>query len=659
MRKQKFNEILNILMKKGINTVSLPILLIVATVILLCRCGGDHQIIFPQVPTMGIINGYIDPAGVKAEVFLVNVAVVDSVVPDSATGYFEFRNVNYGSYKVVVKADSFGTATTVVRLSSGTYTLGTMELNKYPSLMVSVFPAENSSISYDRSTFVNDSSVEFYFSFRKPINRETFLKNFVISPALPFKITKELISDYRHDIFIEIPTIYFFPNPKVTYTFKKGISTIYFETLEFDYSVAYFPDTSKISDVIFRNFFSSVIPQNNALSTSISTDLKMRFKKPMEHASVESALIIKPETKYEINWQKMEDGGELLTILFSELLKKGTTYNITIDTSARSASAVKLPRPVTTKFTTDPMKVVSYAPNSKEMYVSDSKTLTYSFSYPVDSASFLKAFSIAPTVDSLQLLLFDNKKTVMVLHQDFILDTVYTVTIDTSLMAYTGEHLSYALRQTFFTGVTDSIHSSSCVQKTFPSDPTNTIECDDDLIMTFTGAMDRSSVSTRISITPALPVDYTWLSTSTLQLKQLQQLRSNTRYTVTLDTGYTSLDHRVLGSGYVFKFETKPLRVTSYYPLLSQVNVPCKQDVMISFSTPVDTVSLLSKSYFNPPVDSIICLRDKDGKYFLKHAPFKRDTEYEYLLSDSIADKYGIVSGKSFSIKFKTGTMQE
>jgi hypothetical protein len=646
-------------MKKGINAARLvPVLLIMASVILYCRCGGDHQIVFPQVPTQGIINGYIDPDGVKATVFLVNVAVVDSVFPDSITGYFEFRNINYGTYKLVVKADSFGTVNTVIRLTSGIYTLGSVELKKYPSQIVSIYPAENSAITYDRSS-VNDSTFEFYISFRKPIRREAFLENFTISPALPYKISKESVSDYRHDIYIQIPALYFFANPKVTCTLKKGITTIYFEPLEFDYSVSYFPDTSKIHDLIFRNFFSSVTPQNNAQSVLISTDLKMRFKKPMDHASVGSALIINPETKYEMNWQNMDDGGELLTIQFADLLKKGATYNVTIDSSAKSASAVKLPCPVITRFTTDQMKVVSCSPNTKEMYVSDSKALTYAFSYPVDSTSFLKAFLIVPAVDSLQLLFFDNRKTVMVLHQDFILDTVYTVKIDTSLVAYTGEHLSPLFQQTFFTGLTDSIHSSSCVQKTFPSDSTNAIECDDDLIITFTGAMDRSSVSSRISITPFLPIDFTWLSTSTLQIKQLQQLRSNTRYTITLDTGYTTLDHRVRGSGYVFKFQTKSLRVISYYPLSGQVNVPFNQDVMIAFSTPVDTVSLLSNSYFNPTVDSIVCMRDKDGRYFLKHAPFKSDTEYEYILSDSVADKYGIVTGKSFTIKFKTGTIQE
>lgn len=660
MKNAMLNVIQRVTMIKGIHVARLlPTLLIMATVILYCRCGGDHEIIFPQVPTQGIINGYIDPTGVKAKVFLVNVAVVDSVVPDSATGYFEFRSVNYGSYKLVVKADSFGTVSTVVRLTSGTYTLGSVELNKYPSQIYSIFPADNSAITYDRSSTVNDSTVEFCFSFRKPVKREIFLENFIISPALPFKISKESISDYRHDIYIEIPAIYFFSNPKITCTLKKEISTIYFEPLEFDYSVSYFPDTTKVNDVIFRNFFSSVTPQNNAQSVSVSTDLKVRFKKPMDHISVGSALIIKPETKYEINWQKMDDGGELMTILFADLLKKGTTYSVTIDTNAKSASAVKFPRPVITKFATDPMKIVSFSPNTKEMYVSDSKVLTYSFSYPIDSASFLKAFSISPSTDSLQLLLFDNKKTVMVLHKDFILDTVYTVIIDTSLVAYTGEHLFSPFQQTFFTGLTDSIHFASCVQKTFPSDSTNSIECDDDIIITFTGAMDRSSVASRISITPLLPVDYTWLSTSTLQMKQLQQLRSNTRYTITLDTGYMTLDKKVRGSGYVFKFQTKPLRVISYYPLSGQVNVSSYQDVMIAFSTPVDTVSLLSKSYFNPPVDSIVCMRDKDGRYFLKHSPFKSDTEYEYILSDSIADKYGIVSGKSFTIKFKTGTIPE
>jgi hypothetical protein len=158
---------------------------------------------------------------------------------------------------------------------------------------------------------------------------------------------------------------------------------------------------------------------------------------------------------------------------------------------------------------------------------------------------------------------------------------------------------------------------------------------------------------------PPLPVDFIWLSTSTFQIKQLQQLRSYTRYTVTLDSGYSTLDHRVSGSGYVFKFQTKPLRVVSFYPLSGQVNVAGNQEIMLSFSTPVDTVSLLKNGRFNPPVDSVVCLRDKEGNYYLKHTDFKIDTEYEFFLSDSVSDKFGIVAGNSFTIKFKTGILQK
>ncbi|HEX2959522.1 MAG TPA: Ig-like domain-containing protein, partial [Chitinispirillaceae bacterium] len=478
-------------------------------------------------------------------------------------------------------------------------------------------------------------------------------------PALPFRISKESVNEYRHDIYIEIPVIYLFSYPKITCNFKKGITTIYFEPLEFDYSVSYFPDTSKINEVIYQTFISSVTPSNNAQLVPVSTDVKLRFRKTMEHTSVENALVIRPESKYEVNWQGMDDGGELLTVQFSDLLKKGTTYSVIVDSSAKTADSVKLPRAVSSKFTTDRMRLVSCSPNTKEMYVSDSKVLTYTFSYPVDSTSFMQALSIFPAADSLQILLFDNKKTVMVLHKDFILDTTYTVVIDTTLIAYTGEHLSPAIRQTFFTGLNDSIHSTTCIQKTYPSDSLSAIECDDDIIVTFTGAMDRKSVISRITITPQVPVDFTWLSISTLQIKQLQQLQSNTNYTVTLDTGYLTLDHQNYGAGYVFKFQTKPLRAVSYYPLSGQVNVSCKQDVMIAFSTPVDTVSLLSYCYFNPPVDSIVCKRDKEGRYYLQHALFKSDTDYECILNDSVSDKYGIPAGKSFTIKFKTGKLAE
>ncbi|HEX2957460.1 MAG TPA: hypothetical protein VHO70_11555, partial [Chitinispirillaceae bacterium] len=166
-----FTESKNVFMKMENNAVklhTLQILSIITVILLYCRCGGDHQIIFPQAQTQGIINGYISPAGVKAKVFLENVTVVDSLYSDFKTGYFEFRNVDFGSYKLIVKADSFGTVSTVVRLSSGIYTLGSVTLSRYPNQIIAITPIENSIINYDRSSVVNDSIVEFSFSFKKP-----------------------------------------------------------------------------------------------------------------------------------------------------------------------------------------------------------------------------------------------------------------------------------------------------------------------------------------------------------------------------------------------------------------------------------------------------------------------------------------------------------
>jgi hypothetical protein len=519
---------------------------------------------------------------------------------------------------------------------------------------LSISPRENSEIKYQNTTYANDSLVEFCISFKKPIDRQTFLENFSVDPPMPYQISKETVTDYRHDLYIVFRNIDLFKYPKINFTLKKGITTIYFEPLEYDYSFSCFPDTSKIDEISYRYFLSSVSPGDNSQQVNINSDVRFQFRKPMEHSSVEHALFIDPASKYDLSWLNSENGGDLLIIQFKELLSKGVNYTITIDSTAYRSDSFKITHPLSLQFSTDYLRCIAYSPTSKELYVPGAKVLTYSFNYPVDSSSFIKAFTITPLVDSLQFLFVDNKKSVMIVHPDFITDTVYTVVIDTFLQTYSGEHIKSEIRQIFYTGFTDSLRTSNCIQKTFPPDTVSQVECGENIIITFTGPMDKTSITKCISITPPVPTELVWLSTSTLQIKQLQFLKSNTQYTITLDSGYTTQDKRVRGTGYTMKFKTKPLRVVSYYPLADQVNVSCDQDIQLIFSAPVDTLSLLSRCYFYPPVDSLICLRDKEGRYYIRHTRLLNSTEYNFVVSDSIADRYGIISENRLSIKFST-----
>jgi virulence-associated protein VagC len=623
-------------------------------ILVLLQCGESPQINFPQVETHGIIDGYVDPPDVGAMIYLQNVTIVDSVLPNTKTGYFQFKSIAYGSYKIIVKADSFGTVTSVIRLASGIYTLGSIPLSRYPAQILSISPRENSEIKFQNSTSVNDSSMEFCISFKKPVNRLTFLENFSTDPPIPYQISKETVTDYRHDLYIVIRNIELFKYPKITFTLKRGITTIYFEPLEYDYSFNYFPDTSKIDEICYRYFLSSVSPSNNSQQVNINSDVRFQFRKLMDHSSVEQALVVNPVSKYELSWLNGENGGDVLVIQFKELLSKGVNYTITIDSLAYRADSFKITYPLSLQFSTDYLRCVAYSPASKELFVPEAKVLTYSFNYPVDSSSFIKAFTIIPSLDSLQFLFLDNKKAVMIVHPDFIADTNYIVIIDTLLQTYSGEHIKSEIRHLFYTGLSDSLRVSNCIQKTFPADTVSQVECGENIIITFTGPMDRASIAKCISVTPTIPTELVWLSTSTLQIKQLQFLKSNTQYTITIDSGYTTQDQKVRGTGYKMNFKTKPLRVISYYPLTDQVNVSCDQDVQLIFSAPIDTMSLLSQCYFNPPVDSLVCLRDKEGKYYIRHARLLNDTEYNFIVSDSIADRYGIVSGNRLAIKFKT-----
>jgi len=91
--------------------------------------------------------------------------------------------------------------------------------------------------------------------------------------------------------------------------------------------------------------------QNNSQNVSINNSkIKITFSQSMDRSSVEAALKISPFANYTLYWGK--DDTELL-IIFDEKLSPSTTYEITLDTTAKDRNGNNLNDPFKLVFSTE------------------------------------------------------------------------------------------------------------------------------------------------------------------------------------------------------------------------------------------------------------------------------------------------------------------
>lgn len=628
-------------------------LLIISGVIL--RCSNNPELIFPEEKNTGKVTGFINPAGVKATVYLIDIDTIATTSPYPDNGYYSFTDVPYGSYQIKVVADSFGVITLTFSLSRSVISLSTLNLSRYPSQINRINPKENSSFSHLNNSCFSDSTFDLYIEFKKHMSIANIDSAFSVSPPLPIRISRDEVSEFKHEIYFSIPIFDFFQYPQVTVTLNTKFSTVYFEPLDFDYSIHYYPDTSLYEQAIFRYFISETVPRQSASNVDVNTDVVFKFRKLMNHFSVENAVSIEPDILPDFSWQVLDPEGEELIIQFAKPLDVSTYYTIKLDTTLVTLDSVNPQLPLYLSFKTEYFRILSHFPINGDISITPDAPFTYITNFPVDSVSFVNAFSISPNVDSLSYRFFNNKQLIEVTHSSLIPDSQYKITIDSTLTTSTGIKYDRFLYQNFTTGISsDTILDSTLISGTYPPDTAELLDCNGDVLVIFTVIMNRQSVENRISLSPNLIFEGIWRSNDTLQINQLQQFMSNTIYSVEIDSGYKTYNGEKTGIKYGFSFKTKPVRLDSFYPLYGQVNVALDSRVVLEFNTPVDSTSLISNIFFTPAVDSLQLSISDSGLYYLDHMDFLQNTKYMIMLSDSITDKYGVIMEKAYTIEFTT-----
>lgn len=630
------------------------------------NCSNDSNLIFPEKKEIATISGFVEPAGVRARVYLLDAKPVDSTITDSASGFFVFDSVPYGSYQLKVIADSFGMAKITFSAQSPLYSFPNIVLKKRPSQISSVTPDNNTVIKgMGDLPGSNDTTAVISIIFNRRMDTASFAKNISFTPQLSFKVLRNAFSDPNHFYTIGIPLVKFFAQPSLSMMLGGKIKSVYGETLDFDYTVSYFPDTAFLTKIITSYFITQTAPVNNTQNVDPNTAVVITFKREMNRSSAEQLFSTLPANPPTFTWTKNTSNPDLpydiLTVRYFSPLQPNTRYTVALDSGVMSLDSLVMKRRFTLSFTTNDLTLSPLFPGNGQSAVALDSPFTYFANFAVDSSSFAGAFSIKPGLSMLDFSITkdqSNNSAIKVYHSPLSVSTNYAVTIDSTVKSITGIKLQKKISVSFTTLLSypDSLllKKSFLIASTSPASTQELIDCNRSIIINFRKPMNKTSVEQRCSFVPAALFIAEWPSDGSLSLKPSQQFRSNTAYALMLDSGFQTVDN-LSGNTFKLVFKTKPLTILSFDPVIGQINVSRSAPVYMKFNGSADTSTLLSNIETAPKMDSLYVQTVSATEYRIRHASLLAATRYTVTFKNTITDLYGSAMDKSYSLTFTTG----
>ena len=206
--------------------------------------------------------------------------------------------------------------------------------------------------------------------------------------------------------------------------------------------------------------------------------------------------------------------------------------------------------------------------------------------------------------------------------------------------------------------------------------PVAKVQVFDGVSISFDQRMDRTTVQSAFSITPAITGGFQWAADSrTVMFKPAGTFPYKVSYTVKLDTtavNYLAVKIDQNGDGtpdvYSFSFttvdnDTIPPQLASSYPVNSATDISRTADFILNFSEPLDSVSLVSGIELRDQSNAVvpltapaITINGVTSRVILKPVTqMAAGTSYTLSVKDTIKDYAGLRLANTRTIAFKTG----
>lgn len=327
---------------------------------------------------------------------------------------------------------------------------------------------------------------------------------------------------------------------------------------------------------------SSTSPTNNETDVNLSSSVVVRFSESVNPATVtDSSFMLQTFGGVQVvgNITVSESGLEA-TFNPPNIFEWDHAYIATLTTAITDLSGNSMSEDYVWTFQTGmgdtvPPEVVSISPLADATDVSPDKNVTVIFSEPMYPASI--------TINTLQLLDVSNSRVdgtvslsgeTAIFTPSIMLDenSQYLARVTTGAMDLTGNNLENEYSSVFTTGTLDIVPPT--VTSSTPVDNDTDVAIDGGLVVTFSEAMNESTVNTASFLlvdSKGNPISGTVTGSATF--KPYANLEFSETYTATITTAATDLAGNTLGQHYSWNFTTTSNGVGSW-TATSTINAP-------------------------------------------------------------------------------------
>ena len=446
---------------------------------LLISLGCEETTIYETDPRLyndafhGSIIGKIKQTSIPAIVIVSQVNPVDTAEVNVSDGSFETDELPIGNYDVQIIAENYRIhkENNIKVTGAGTTYIGEIELSTIPDHISRHYPEKDSEIVYNN----NYSRLSVSITFEKPMDRNSVEEAFSTYPQTEGTFYWERQTTQPQQIyFYSNGSAYSDPgtaSAEIT-TFKNINSFTYTMTQKDSYvdTTYYISLSTEAKDTLgaplrfplnfhFRTVQSS--STQNAIITSPSrgdmnvdlisyNGIRIIFPRNMNKESVESAISITPCDDPVFIWPD----NNILTIYTGGVFYAGTTYSITIDSTAEDLDGILLGVPFSFSFSTSKVEVERTSPRNGELFVDLCREIDLVFNTYIVLSTLKNNFTITPNISgTLQYQRYNSAKNSFefIPNGTYQPNTKYTITIKEGVEDLFGSNLQEDYKFSFLT----------------------------------------------------------------------------------------------------------------------------------------------------------------------------------------------------------------
>ena len=602
-------------------TIALAAMLLSGT--MLVSCDSDRAVTpGPALDSLtAVVEGFVLPEADSFQVTLSRGA--SSLKSVSHEGYFQFKDVEYGLYILIVTADGYGEYRRSVIVGQEHIFLDGIQLGRLPWPITQWLPSDSIVLQSE------SGSAQMQIQFSRDMDKHSVEAALSVEPSVPFRVEwapeRNVLGDF---LYISFEPDALAKNVKYVLTLAPSAKTLDGASLEakVEYSIV---DRRTVSDQLVALF-------DGRRFIGPGEGIRLRFSKRMVLSSVTDQLFLKPPIPYRTEWDL---GQNVLWVIPETRWPAGQKLEMGLYTGYATQDGI-MGSEISSTVDVDGFRITS--PWSFSISEIEDQ-VAMEFNLPIDLQSL--RFSVDNGVVAIPAKTARDR--VQWSFSGFAKGSIFTLKID-SLVSVYGDDLELPASFIFEpTGIPATFRFMDSAEATAGLLPNG-----DNLELLSSWAGFTRLKASGFSLIPAYPAAIRWGSPrdgrGVLTVGFPQPIPAGMEFKLFPDSG------AIAGDTLVFK--TQSLLATLIRPYYGEEKVSADQAIAIRWNTPIDTLDFASHVTLDPPVDSLWFEQEALGagwKTVIRHTAFAKNKTYTVAVK-GVTDLFARPMEDSLMLRFNT-----